>query len=289
MDIKILAADSLGVRSLCCFVTTKNRKILIDPGVALDRGRHGLLPHPYQIAVAQRMRMEIIDAWPEATDIVISHFHGDHTPLVKADPYQIPFESVKDANLQARIWTKNLKHLTRLEKERASLLVDAMTNELIEAEGKRDGPISFSKYMYHGKPGKGFKTVMMTRIEDESLFVHASDIQLLNDEAIAQLLEWNPDVVLVSGPPLYLSNKISKGEIERAWHRAKGLADVVDTLIIDHHIMRSREGEEWLDRLSSEVDAEVVCAADFMHKPRLLLEADRKRLYEEMPVSPPAT
>jgi hypothetical protein len=27
-----------------------------------------------------------------------------------------------------------------------------------------------------------------------------------------------------------------------------------------------------------------MCAADFMRKPRLLLEADRKRLYEKMPV-----
>jgi hypothetical protein len=34
MKIEILGAESLGVRSLCCFVQTENQKILIDPGMA---------------------------------------------------------------------------------------------------------------------------------------------------------------------------------------------------------------------------------------------------------------
>ena len=38
----------------------------------------------------------------------------------------------------------------------------------------------------------------------------------------------------------------------RAWLNAVRLADSVDTLILGHHLMRSREGLKWMDRLSSE-------------------------------------
>ena len=59
--------------------------------------------------------------------------------------------------------------------------------------------------------------------------------------------------------------------------------DHVDTLILDHHLLRCEEGLSWLDRLSSETGHRVICAADFMERPRRLLEARRKQLYEEMP------
>jgi len=58
----------------------------------------------------------------------------------------------------------------------------------------------------------------------------------------------------------------------------------VETLILDHHLLRCKEGLSWLDRLSSETGHRVICAADFMGRPRCLLEARREQLYEEMPV-----
>jgi predicted metallo-beta-lactamase superfamily hydrolase len=77
MNVEIIGAESLGVRGLCCFVETKDRKILIDPGVALGYVRHKLLPHPIQIAIDEKVQKRIMDVWNEATDIVLSHFHGD--------------------------------------------------------------------------------------------------------------------------------------------------------------------------------------------------------------------
>lgn len=45
---------------------------------------------------------------------------------------------------------------------------------------------------------------MMSRIEEDGfVFVHASDSQLLDGRTIDTLLAWHPDMVLVSGPPLY--------------------------------------------------------------------------------------
>ncbi|MGC9395911.1 MAG: hypothetical protein ACP5J4_13785 [Anaerolineae bacterium] len=70
-----------------------------------------------------------------------------------------------------------------------------------------------------------------------------------------------------------------------AWENALRLARQVDTLILDHHLLRSEEGLPWLDRLSSEAGHRVICAADFLERPRRLLEARREQLYEEMPVA----
>jgi len=44
MSMEIIGAESMGVRSLCCLVTLPDRRIVIDPGVALGYVRHGLLP-----------------------------------------------------------------------------------------------------------------------------------------------------------------------------------------------------------------------------------------------------
>ncbi len=94
MEIEITAAESLGVRGLSCFVKTAGKNILIDPGMALGYQREGHLPHPLQVAAGEDARQWILEQVPQATDIVISHFHGDHVPLRLANPYQIPLKTV---------------------------------------------------------------------------------------------------------------------------------------------------------------------------------------------------
>lgn len=285
MDIEILGTESLGVRGLCCFVKTENQKILIDPGIALGYIRYRLLPHPFQIAVDERIQKRIIKRWSEATDIVISHFHGDHVPLAEANPYQLNINKVTKLNPNVKIWTKSKSHLSVIEIKRAESLSCILKEDLISAEGKKQGLITFSEPVFHGEANDSFETVIMTKIEEDCVFVHASDIQLLDDEAIYQILNWEPDIVLVSGPPLYLSNRLSRNQVRRAWHNAKLLSQDVDVLILDHHMMRNYEGVEWLKRLSSETTKKVICGADYMKRPRMLLEARRKSLYRDMPVS----
>jgi hypothetical protein len=38
----------------------------------------------------------------------------------------------------------------------------------------------------------------------------------------------------------------------------------VDTLILDHHLLRSAEGEKWLASLCAAAGKQVLCAADYM-------------------------
>ena len=284
MDIEIVGTESLGVRGLCCFVRTEKRGILIDPGVALGYTRYGLLPHPFQVAVAEKVQEKIVERWSEATDIVISHFHGDHVPLVDANPYQLDIERVRGLNPNVTIWSKTLPHLSPLEMKRADSLSSVLGNREIEAEGKKDGAITFSRAVFHGDKDDTAVTVMMTRIEGDDVFVHASDIQLLNTEAVSQILDWMPQTLLVGGPPLYLSKRLSKNQMDKAWNNAVRICREVDTPILDHHLMRDLEGVKWIERLSLETGKRVMCGADFMKKPRTLLEAGRKRSYEDMPV-----
>jgi len=281
--IKIVGAESLGVRGLCCVVETKDRKIVIDPGVALGYRRHGLLPHPVQVAVAERVKVAIEKALEDATDVVISHYHGEHHPMVNANPYQLSADRVAELFKHPRLWAKGMQNIAPGQVHRAKDLAQKVGRAFPASEGLSDGCLSFSPPVPHGERGMG-GTVMMTRIEEEKeVFVHASDIQMLNDEAIEQILEWRPTVVLASGPPIYLPS-LTWRKRKAALRRTLMVARDVDTLILDHHLMRSREGEKWLDWVSSITNHKVICAADFMGRNRNLLEADRVSWYKKISV-----
>ena len=283
MRIEIIAAESLGVRGLCCVVEAGGRKIVVDPGVALGYQRHGLLPHPVQVAASERVKAAIGRALEEATDVVISHYHGEHHPMVNANPYQLSVGDVARSLRNPRLWSKGTQDLSPNQVYRARALAQKINRALAASEGLTDGPLSFSPPVPHGERSRG-GTVMMTRIEEgEEVFVHASDIQMLSDEALEQILLWCPSLVLASGPPIYLPS-LTVAKRQAALHRTLMLARRIDRLILDHHLMRSEEGERWLDRVSSLTEHKVICAADFMGQNRNLLEAERVRLYQKMPV-----
>jgi len=284
MNIEIIGAESMGVRSLCCLVSLPDRRIVIDPGVALGSVRHGLLPHPLQIAVGCRVREKILRVLNNATDVVLSHLHGDHVPLVDANPYQLSVRALPARFRELRCWSKSSVDLSAEMSKRFHDLANLLGANMQVAEGCSEGPLSFSRPVPHGASDRNIGTLMMTRVEmHDQVFVHASDIQLLDAPTVDQVIDWQPDIVLAAGPPLYLG-RLSKAGRERAWDNAVRLAQSIGIVILDHHLMRSEEGAIWLDELSTAVGKKVYCAADFMGRPRRLLEAERLQLYEKMPV-----
>jgi uncharacterized protein len=286
LRLEILSAESLGVRGLCCRVEAEGRVIVIDPGLALGERRHGLPPHPLQIALGRAARRRIVAALADATDVVFSHFHGDHVPLVQANPYQLAVSQLPQNFSSLRAWSLSPERQTFNSQDRARDLMDLLGANFRMAEGVMDGPLCFSPAMPHGVGGIPFGEVMLTRVDlGGRVFVHASDIQLLDAATVDFILDWKPDWVLAAGPPLYHSG-LDAHQRGRAWNNARCLAAEVGTLILDHHLMRSLEGEIWLDRLSQATGRRVYCAADFMGRPRSLLEAQRRELYAAMPVRP---
>lgn len=282
MKIEILGAESMGVRSLCCRVRAGDRVIVIDPGIALGLWRYGLPPHPVQIGVGRAVRQRIVRALEGATDVVFSHFHGDHVPLKAANPYQLSFLQLPPNFAQLRGWCLSPNGQTHNSRRRASDLLELMGTRLRVGEGLCDGPLCFSRAVPHGIGGMPFGSVMLTRIDlNGRILVHASDIQLLTEAAVDLIVDWKPDLVLAAGPALYQRGTASG---RQAWSNGIRLAQQSGTLILDHHLMRSPEGIEWLQTLSQAAGRRILCAADFMAQPRRLLEAQRRELYAAMPV-----
>ncbi|MEA2116319.1 MAG: hypothetical protein U9P36_13185 [Thermodesulfobacteriota bacterium] len=284
MILKIIGTESLGVRGMCCLVQAGEQRIVIDPGVALGYMRHGLLPHPAQIAVGVSVRQIIIEELATATDLVFSHFHGDHVPLRGANPYQLSLQHIAGVPEDIRCWSASWKNQSQKMQQRALDLAVVLGNRMKIAEGCSSGALSFSPALPHGLPESRTGTIMMTRIKaDGQVFVHGSDIQLLGDQTVDTILQWQPDTVFVSGPPLYRQS-LSTSAHQQAWKNGIRLAENVETLIIDHHLLRSEQGLNWLDELSQAAGKKIYCAADFMHRTRLLLEARRTELYQKMEV-----
>ncbi|KQC02906.1 MAG: hypothetical protein APR55_07470 [Methanolinea sp. SDB] len=285
MEVLVIGTESLGVRGLSCMVYAGSRRYLIDPGVALGYVRSGLLPHPCQVAVGDAVRDRIIQAFSEATDIVVSHYHGDHVPLADANPYQLPLARVP-VRKEVPVWAKGPSGLSSLSLGRRQDLLGRGGWNMVPAEGESRHNLSFSRSVPHGSTLSRIGDVMMTCIRDgDESFVHASDIQMLNRESVEQILEWKPDLVIASGPPLYL-DRIAGEDRRAAWKNALDIAGRVGVLILDHHLLRSREGFRWLERLSAEAGGNVVSGSEFMGRAPCMMEAEREDLYERIPVPP---
>lgn len=278
--VRILTAESLGVRGLCCVVEGGGRKVLIDPGIALGYMRYGLKPHPIQIAVGRVLRHRILREAADATDIVFSHYHGDHVPLVRANPFQLSLAQALPAFRGKRLWGLDPAVLSGVSQQRARDLAGCLPLRFVPAGGLCDGDVVFSPPVSHGELGGPGGMVLMTRVGD---FLHASDIQLIEEDAVARILDLAPRLVLASGLPVYLP-QIGREMRQRARTNAGALTGAVKCLVLDHHLLRSMEGLKWLQELDAGSANTVQCAARFMGRVPRMLEARRKELYRRFPV-----
>jgi uncharacterized protein len=278
LRVTILAAESLGVRSMATLVETSWGRILVDPGVALAPKRGGLKPHADELTAATSVQRRLRNELAACTHVVISHFHGDHHPMVEAVDGQLDAGHVLLSLQDSEIFAIGKETLSRNQSHRRYLLQQAVGRRMASAEGTSAGQIELSKPMPHGDPESRSGSVMMCRIRDgNESFVHASDIQFLDDLAVDQILAWQPDVLFASGPPLYLLSNRAKA-LKSARKRIALVAGNVGQLVLDHHLMRSAAGAAWLDSLSG--DYSNICnAADFENQPRNLLEDGRKKLW----------
>jgi uncharacterized protein len=284
MRIKVLGTESLGVRGLCCAVEMEDRKIIIDPGIALGWRRYGLMPHPFQVAVGAKIRSAIIKELETVTDVVFSHYDGDHVPLADANPYQLSLDMVAKQLSNAKIWAKGVQPNANIQYSRRQAIENTIMRQIPAMEDQTCGGMRFSAPVAHGLREIDSVSVMMVRIEEAGeVFVHASDIQFLHREAIEIILDWKPTIVLSSGPPIYLS-RLTVEQDEFARKNAIELSRNVETLIIDHHLLRSGVGLAWQKKIEDQTGNHVISAAEFMGTQLLLLEAWRKKLYEWLPV-----
>ena len=288
MKIEILGTESLGVRSVSCYVETDETRVLIDPGVSLAPWRFGMRPHKRELAASKAAREKILARAAQSDILVVSHYHFDHcTPAVKRRFEWSDEQRAAQLYQGKLIYAKSAEaSINPSQRRRAYHLWKRSDCRLVPADGAQWKNVTFSPPLPHGEQNSPRGWVIATMIEEgDERFVHASDIQCLYEPAIESVLALRPTILLVSGPPLYLAEldpKLAEAGIENM----RTLVREVPTVILDHHILRTEEGLEQLEQLrtqAAKVQHRLVCAAEFMGRSPLLLEAHRRELHEKEP------
>jgi len=70
LEIKPLAFDSLGVRSMATFISTPDINIIIDPSASLAPLRYGLPPHELEVR-ALHNSIEVIKNFISFSDVIV--------------------------------------------------------------------------------------------------------------------------------------------------------------------------------------------------------------------------
>ena len=282
MKIKILAADSMGVRSMATLVETSDVKILIDPAADLAPKRFGLPPHELEYAALENSWKNIVRAAMSADVVIITHYHYDHHSPEKFvnEIYRNKIVLVKDPT----------RKINESQRERARIFLGKIKNiaKRIEiADGKilifGDTVIWISEPVVHGIDNKlGF--VLQVYIEDSNKsFLFSSDVQgYVKKEQFDFVMKMMPDIIFVDGPPTYLSEAIfSRKYLVQCAENLKFILDEINPklMILDHHLPRDLDFKKRLSEIFSY--ANVKTAAEFLGKPNNLLEAQRRELWKK--------
>ena len=297
-----LAAESLGVRSMCTYVETPNMRILLDAGVSLCPNRFGLPPHPLEFKAIIDCRKRIAKAAAKADVVTISHYHFDHhTPSyedwlcnwTEAD------ETARQIYEAKTILIKNLKEKINFSQRRRAWIFQKTGGKYAKKLEVADGrsfsfggtKIRFSKPVPHGPEDSALGWILMATVEyDGEKFMFAPDVQgPMSKQTLSIIAAEKPQLTIIGGPPLYLAGfKVNEEQIQAG---LKGLERVVEAssiVILEHHVLRD---ENWHEKTANvlekarEIGHKVLTAAEYIGEKNAFLEAKRRRLFAEKPPS----
>ena len=303
-NIKVLplAAESLGVRSMCTFVETRDLRILLDAGVSLCPNRFGLPPHPHEFRAISECRRRIAEAARKSEIVTISHYHFDHhTPSF--EDWLCNWTNRSETAMQIyagkTVLMKNPKESINPSQRRRGWMFERtggkFADKLDYSDGKayfyKETKIRFSEPVYHGADDSFLGWVIMVVIEsDGEKFLFAPDVQgPMSTRTLEMITREKPHTLMIGGPPSYLAqNKINEEQVEAGLRNLARLAETVSFIIVEHHLLRDekwREKAEKVLTIAEKSGHEIVTAAEFLGKDNQFLEACRKRLYLESPPS----
>jgi len=297
-----LAAESLGVRSMCTYVETSDVKVLLDAGASLAPNRFGFPPHPREYQAMAECRERISKAAEEADVVTLSHYHFDHhTPS-----YTDWFCNWSSADVAKKIYggklvlVKSYRSMVNFSQRRRGWMFNKTGGSYAErleiADGRTfefgDTKLRFSDPVFHGPENSELGWILMTTIErsDEKV-LFASDVQgPMHNPTRDMILAEGPQLVIMGGPPTYLTEfRVKDEHIQQGMQNLESLVRKVPATILEHHILRD---EKWR-RLSkpvfdaaSETGHKVFTAAEFVGKENNLLEFRRRQLFESEPPNP---
>lgn len=287
MKARIVAADSLGVRSLAVHLEACGYSIGVDLGASIAPRRYGLPPHELELRELERALESARKLVEESHIIVVTHYHYDHYLRDDTELYRGKTLLVKDIRRDINR-SQALRGYRFLVKSGLRDQADVRFADAAAFEFPGGLRIEFSEPAWHGEPGTRLGKVLMLRVTCEGgSFVYASDTQGPGSrEALARLLEWKgADLLVISGPPTYFAGyKVSRDSVVEGLRNLERLALEAKpkTLLVDHHLLRDLRYEEALAPIrerASKSGVKVVTAAEYMGVEPRLLEARRKELW----------
>ncbi len=297
-----LAAESLGVRSMCTYVETPDVRILLDAGVSLCPRRLGLPPHPKEFAAIQRCRSRIAEAAKTADAITLSHYHFDHHTPAYEDwlcNWTNADETARQIYEGKLVLMKNPRETINYSQRQRAWMFQQTTGKhakkLETADGKSfvfgETRIRFSKPVFHGSNDSFLGWVLMTVVEcqDEKL-MFAPDVQgPISRETFELIRNEKPQLLIIGGPPTYLAGfKVSEKDVQTGLEHLAMLVQHVPLTVLEHHLLRDerwREKAEPVFRKAAESGCKLMSAAEFLGVGEECLEAVRKQLFAENPPS----
>jgi len=211
MKIRVLASESMGVRSLATVVEVHGYKICIDPGASLAPRRYGLPPHSIELEELGKRLNTIRNEVRSCDIIIITHYHRDHY-LYRDDEIELYNDKIlfikdprRNINFSQRLRAHNLLVKHGVEKKANTVFyADGKTYDI---EGVK---LFFSKPVPHGAEGTKLGYVLMVLIDDgEDTMAFASDVQgPISGEAYRMLGSMLPCKATLS-PTLALASSIS--------------------------------------------------------------------------------
>jgi predicted metallo-beta-lactamase superfamily hydrolase len=304
MHIKVvpLAAESLGVRSMCTYVETPDVKILLDAGVSLCPNRFGLPPHPKEFKAIDECRRKIARTAAEAEIITVSHFHFDHhTPSYEdwLSQWTEKTETARKVYEGRTVLMKNPRDMVNYSQRQRGWMFQktggSYAKKLEVADGRSfdfgDTKIRFSEPVFHGPENSFLGWVLMASIECQGeMFMFAPDIQgPISSRTLRIIINEEPQVIMLGGPPTYLIGfKTDEKQVQTALGNLQEIVEHVPTTILEHHFLRD---ENWKDRAvdvfyrAYKSEHMVLTAAELLGLQNNFLEAARKRLFSEDPPS----
>jgi len=285
---------------MCTYVETRDVKILIDPGAALGP-RFRLFPHPEEYNALKDSRQRIREYARMSDVLTLSHYHHDHFTPNFTDTTWLASSAreARDIYHGKTMLVKDARSSTNVSQRRRGWIFQSFCRkiqaEIIVADGKSfdygETKVRFSPALPHGEDSTELGSVLATVIESRSeKFIHASDIQgPISETALQFILSERPSAVIIGGPPTYLAGyKASEDSIKRGMSNLAMIAKKVPLVVVDHHLLRAQDSLQELSVISAEVKplgGSIITAAEYIGEQPRLLEANRRKLYEENPPS----
>ncbi|MCW4025059.1 MAG: hypothetical protein NWF01_08500 [Candidatus Bathyarchaeota archaeon] len=302
IKITPIAAESLGVRSMCTLFETPDVTILLDAGISLCPYRFNLPPHPIEFQTINRLRKTIAEAADKADIVTISHYHFDHhTPSFEdwVVNWTKENETARQIYQDKTVLAKNPKeNINASQRQRAWMFekTGAKHAKTLEAADGRtfvfgNTSLEFSPAVAHGAENSMLGYVVMAKVSFENeRFMFAPDVQgPMVSSTLELILSAKPDVLLVGGPPFYLGGfRVEWSQLDLAVANLKQIVEAVPVTIIEHHTLRD---EFWkkktavIAETAKKFGHSMVSAAAFLGVKETFLESNRKQLFASNPPS----